>query len=290
MDLAWLPLALTAALSTAVVDALSKNYFSDLRAFEMGLIRLAYASPCLVAGLFLVPRPELDTTFWLCIAAGLPLEVTALLCYMRAIKVSPLSLTVPFLAFTPAFVILTGYLFLGEVLTWRGILGIALVVAGSYVLNLSRAREQWLAPITAVFREQGSWLMLLTSFIFSFTATIGKVAILHSSPPFFGVTYFLCLLVLMLLIAPAVPGVRAGNLFLRPLPAAMVGLATAVVVFSHTLAISLVEAAYMLSVKRTSLLFGVVLGGLVFRETRIRERLLGASIMLTGVFLIALSS
>lgn len=287
--MSWLLLALTAALATAVVDTLSKKYFSDLTAFEMGLIRLAYAFPFLAAGFLLVPRPELDAVFWRCLAVGLPLEVTALLCYMRAIKVSPLSLTVPFLAFTPAFVIVTGYLFLGEVLTPQGILGIALVVAGSYALNLSRAREQWLAPIFAVFHEQGSWLMLLTSFIFSFTATLGKVAILHSSPLFFGVTYFLLVLGLMLLVSPAVPGVRAGNLLLRPRHGLMVGLATAFMVFSHTHAISLVEAAYMLSVKRTSLLFGVVLGGLVFRETRIRERLLGASIMLAGVFLIALS-
>jgi drug/metabolite transporter (DMT)-like permease len=273
-----------------VVDTLSKKYFSDLTAFEMGLIRLAYAFPFLATGFLFIPRPDLDAVFWTCFAAGLPLEVTALLCYMRAIKVSPLSLTVPFLAFTPAFVILTGYLFLGEVLTPRGILGIGLVAAGSYVLNLSDARKQWLAPILAVFREQGSWLMLLTSFIFSFTATLGKVAILHSSPPFFGVTYFLSVLGLLLLISPFVPGVRAGNLFLRPRHGLVVGLATATVVFSHTYAISLVEAAYMLSIKRTSLLFGVVLGGLVFRETRIRERLLGALIMLTGVFLIALSS
>ncbi|MCF8061293.1 MAG: DMT family transporter [Deltaproteobacteria bacterium] len=287
--MAWLLLALTAALATAVVDTLSKKFFSDLTAFEMGLIRLVYALPCLVAGFVLIPRPELDAVFWTCIAVGLPLEVTALLCYMRAIKVSPLSLTVPFLAFTPAFVILTGYLFLGETLSLQGILGIALVVVGSYVLNLSHARERWLAPIFAVFREQGSWLMLLTSFIFSFTATLGKVAILHSSPPFFGVTYFLCVLGLMLLISPAVPGVRAAHLFLRPGPAMIIGLSTAVMVFSHTYAISLVEAAYMLSIKRTSLLFGVILGGLVFREVRIRERLLGAFIMLTGVFLIALS-
>ncbi len=287
--LTWFFLALTAALSTAAVDTLSKKFFSDLTAFEMGLIRVAYALPCLAGGFLLVPRPELDATFWVCLGVGLPLEVTAMLLYMRAIKVSPLSLTVPFLAFTPAFVILTGYLFLGEVLTAQGVTGIGLVVIGSYVLNLSRARERWLAPVTAVFREQGSWLMLLTGFIYSFTATLGKMAILHSSPPFFGVTYFLCVLGLMLLLCPFVPGARLKHLVRRPVPGLFVGLSTSAMVFSHTMAISLVEAAYMLAIKRTSLLFGVILGAVVFRETRIRERFLGVSIMLAGVFLIVLS-
>lgn len=286
----WMILALSAALCTAATDTLSKRFFSGFKAFEMALIRLVYAGPVLVIALLLLPRPELDLTFWTCIAAALPLEVAALLCYMQAIKVSPLSLTVPFLSFTPAFIILTGYLFLDEVLSTSGILGIGCIVVGSYVLNLTRAREQWIMPFIAVFREPGSRLMLLTSFIYAFTATLGKVAILHSSPPFFGVTYFLCLLALMLLLFPWVPGVRARNLIARPLPGMATGMASAAMVFSHTLAISLVEAAYMISIKRTSLLFGVLFGAIVFHESHIRERLLGASIMLAGVFLIALSS
>ena len=286
----WFFMALVAAGGSAASDTLTKKFFSDFHSFEMGLIRLVYAAPFLLAGFLLVPRPPLDTTFWLCVGVNLPLETAALLCYMRAIKVSPLSLTIPFLAFTPAFVILTGRLFLGEVLNPPGLLGIGLVVTGSYVLNLSQARSRWFAPIAAVFREQGSWLMLITGFLFSFTATLGKVGILHSSPPFFAVTYFSCLLFLMLLLAPFIPGVRFRNLIARPLPALACGVAAGVMIFSHYLAISLVEAAYMLSVKRMNLLFGVILGALVFHETRIRERLTGALIMIAGVFLIGLFS
>jgi len=286
----WLTMSLAAALSAAATDTLTKRFFSDLKSFEMALIRLIYSAPILVIALLLLPRPDLDATFWLCIATALPLELTALLCYMEAIKVSPLSLTVPFLSFTPAFIILTGYLFLDEVLSASGILGIACIVAGSYVLNLTRAREQWIMPFLSIFRERGSWLMLLTSLIYAFTATLGKVGILHSSPHFFGVTYFLCLLLLMLLLFPWFSGVSARNLIARPLPGIATGTASAAMVFSHTLAISLVEAAYMISIKRTSLLFAVVFGAIVFHETHIRERLLGAAIMMAGVLLIALSS
>jgi len=59
-------------------------------------------------------------------------------------------------------------------------------------------------------------------------------------------------------------------------------------IFSHTLAISLIQAAYMISVKRTSLLFGVLLGAILFKEREIRERLTGAGIMMCGVLLIGL--
>jgi drug/metabolite transporter (DMT)-like permease len=52
------------------------------------------------------------------------------------------------------------------------------------------------------------------------------------------------------------------------------------------MAIAQVEAAYMIAVKRLSLLFGVLYGAWWFGEENIRERLAGAAIMIAGVFLI----
>ncbi|MBW1850963.1 MAG: EamA family transporter [Deltaproteobacteria bacterium] len=284
----WFFLALTAALSQAGNDAISKRFFSDLTAYEMGLIRLLYALPYLLAGLIFVPCPPLDKTFWLCIAFALPLELIAFLCHMRAIKISPLSLTLPFLAFTPAFVILTGFFILNETLNIHGILGIILIAIGSYAMNLSAVRRQWLSPVMAIFKEQGSWLMLLTALIYSFTATIGKLAITHSSPQFFAVTYFLFFTILVISLYPVIPRAKPTNLFKKPLPCIAAGMMLAAMIFSHTYAISLIEAAYMLSVKRTSILFGVFFGALLFKEGKIRERLLGTSVMMCGVLIIGL--
>jgi drug/metabolite transporter (DMT)-like permease len=284
----WFILSLTAALSQAVNDAISKRFFSNLTAYEMGLIRLFYALPFLVVGFFIVPHPPLDKTFWLCLVCGLPLELVAFLCYMRAIKVSPLSLSVPFLAFTPAFVILTGFLILGETLNACGVTGIVLIVVGSYILNLSSARQEWLAPFAAILKEPGSWLMVLTALIYSLTATLGKLAILHSSPQFFGVTYFLIFTLLLIAIFPLIREAKIINIFKKPIQGTVSGTVLAIMIFSHTLAISLIQAAYMLSVKRSSLLFGVLLGALLFKEKKIKERLFGASIMMGGVLMIGL--
>jgi drug/metabolite transporter (DMT)-like permease len=62
----------------------------------------------------------------------------------------------------------------------------------------------------------------------------------------------------------------------------------AVMVLTHFLAIERVEAAYMIAVKRTSLLFGILYGALLFRERRLGRNLLAGSLMLAGVALIAL--
>ncbi|HNR51487.1 MAG TPA: DMT family transporter [Deltaproteobacteria bacterium] len=282
----WFFLALTAAFSLATADALTKKHFSRLSAYEMGITRLTYTLPWLALALFFIPWPRLDRTFFLAFGAALPLEVLAFLCYMRAIKVSPLSLTLPFLAFTPIFIILTGRLILGETVTPLGLAGILCIVIGAYFLNLSQARAGLLQPFKAIFREPGSALMLLVSFIYSLTSTLGKLAVLHSNPYFFGVSYYIVFALLMLSFLPLMKGARAENLLKNPKAGLMVGVFMALMVISHMLAISLVEAAYMIAIKRTSLLFGVLYGAWLFRETKITERLTGAAVMTAGVLLI----
>ena len=78
------------------------------------------------------------------------------------------------------------------------------------------------------------------------------------------------------------PGVKIGNLVKRPFSGIMASIVLAIMIFSHTLAISLIQAAYMLSVKRSSLLFATIFGAIFFKEENIKKRLLGASIMMAG--------
>jgi len=286
----WLPLSLIAAFTLATTDAMTKRFFSGLSPYEMAMVRLTYTLPWLIGSLFFIPLARPDGFYYLAVASAAPLEICALYCYMKAIKVSPLSLTLPFLAFTPAFIILTGRIMLGEQLSLMGVAGIILIVIGSYCLNISSVKGGLFAPIRAIFKEYGSRFMLLVSFIYSITSVIGKIGVLHSNPYFFGSTYFIALTLLMTVLMPFMPGRTLKRLTGFPMKGMILGAIYAVMVFSHMLAISQVEAAYMISVKRVSLLFGILYGAWWFREERIGERLLGAVIMLTGVFLIGFSS
>lgn len=283
----WFFLSLLAALGLATADALTKRFFSDLSAYRMGVVRILSTAPWMVLALLFLPPAVPDRTFWLAIAAALPLELAAFFLYMRALKLSPLSLSLPFLAFTPVFMILTGRFILGESIRPGGALGILLIVFGAYVLNLSKMKSGLLGPIRAVIREPGSWIMLLVSFIYSLTAPIGKVAILHSNPWFFAAVYNLVLSVVIVSLWPvAAGGAGARGIFGKPGPMLLIGFAAAVENLAHMMAIAQVEAAYMIAVKRLSLLFGVLYGAWWFGDHNIRERLAGAAIMILGVFLI----
>lgn len=286
----WLPLSLLAAFTLATTDALTKRFFSDLSPYEMAMVRLLYTLPWLIVLLFFIPIVTPHTGYFIAVAAAVPLEICALYCYMKAIKVSPLSLTLPFLAFTPAFIILTGRILLRERLNFMGIIGVTLIVTGSYCLNISSVKGGLFAPVKAVFREQGSWLMLLVSLIYSITSVLGKIGVMNSNPYLFGSTYFIVLSLVMTALVPLSPGTSVKKLTKKPIKGIMLGAVYAIMVFSHMLAISQVEAAYMVSVKRLSLLIGIFYGAWWFREERIGERLFGAVIMFAGVFLIGFFS
>lgn len=288
----WLYLSLLCAFSLASADAATKAWLGDYRARELTLVRFGTTglvlSP-LIAGIG--PLAELPPEFWLWIAALVPLEMAAMLLYMRAIRDHPLSLTLPYLAFTPVFVILTGYLLLGERIDREGALGILLVVAGAWLLNQRHARfadwRSWGAPLAAILHQPGSRAMLGVALLYSLTATMGKGAIQYMAPERFGAFYF-ALLALTSVFLFALPQPRIlVRLWRRPWAVIAVSLLNGAMVYTHFLALQKVEVAYMIAVKRTSLLFGILFGALFFKERGLGIHLLAGALMLGGVFLIA---
>jgi len=255
------------------------------------LVRFGVTGVLLLPLLFLQTWPDLPLAFWGWVAALLPLEILAMWLYMHAIRQSPLSLTLPYLAFTPVFNIATGYLFLGESVNRNGLAGILLVVCGAWLLNLDAARAgrtlSVLAPFRAIVREQGSRLMLGTAALYSLTSVLGKGALQYTSPQFFAPFYFVLLgfTATILFTSRDMRSWSAAGRNVRP--HLLVGIFMAGMVLAHFYAIEHVEVAYMIAVKRTSLLFGLLYGAWLFGETGLVRNLVAAAFMISGVYLIA---
>lgn len=284
----WCMLALATALSVSTGDALTKKFFGRFSPLEMAVAASLYSLPFLFVTLPFIPIPALGHGFWWIVCVVVPLDTIAFYLYMKAIKLSPLSLSIPFLSFTPVFMLATGFLVLDEIPNQWGLVGILLVVAGSYLLHASELKHGYMAPFRAVLKEPGSVLMLIVSMLFSVLAVLGKKAILLSSPLFFGFFFLASLDVIALMFFPVLGKIRWKSLLKRPWKGLSVGLMLYVHVLFHALAISMVEAVYMISVKRTSILFSVVYGRILFQESEIRNRLLGAFLMFLGVVCITL--
>jgi drug/metabolite transporter (DMT)-like permease len=281
----WVALALICALSLATADALTKRALGGTGEYVVGWLRLMFTIPALALLLPFIEAPALDGTFYRAFASALPFEVLAFVLYIKALRASPLSLTLPFLAFTPVFLVVTAYVIAGEAVSPRGAAGILLIAAGSYLLNFRDIGEGLLAPIKAIAREKGSVMMLAVAAIYSITSSLGKVAITHSSPLFFGATYFI---VFPLAYTPfALSGLKGARVSGRELRTMLlVGVLNAVMVSTHMLAMSMTKVAYMISVKRSSLIFSVLYGYVLFNEDISGYRALGVVMMFAGFVLV----
>lgn len=284
----WFFLSLLTAIFVATSDALSKVALKDCDAETIAWVRWAFALPFLLCFLPFIEIPELDWQFQVAVFSAIPLEIAAIILYMQAIKISPLSLTIPFLALTPVFLIITSFILLGELPDSSGIAGILFIAVGAYLLNIEKFREGIWGPLKHIMREKGSVLMILVAFIYSITSNLGKVAILHSSPLFFAICYTF---LLALFLTPFVlfrKRKERASLKARPALLVMIGLTYALMLICHFHAISLIEVAYMISIKRTSMVFSVIYGWLIFKEENISQRFLGSAVMAAGVALILL--
>jgi drug/metabolite transporter (DMT)-like permease len=286
----WITLSLLTAFAVATQDAWVKRHFGHLSAYHMLAFPCFFSLPMFCIGLYFVEVPRLDATFYGAFAVSIPLNGVAFFLHMQAIRVSPLSLTVPYLSFTPVFMIVTGFVFLSEIPNRWGASGIFIVCLGSYILNLDIQNWSLLAPIKAVFKETGSWMMLMVALMYSFAAVIGKLAIIHSSPFFFAFTFFIVLNTCILVFMTALGLITLRFLLQAPITGFVAGLLLFCHALFHNWAIALTKAAYMISVKRLSVLFGVIYGGLFFKESHIWMRLGGSLLMLAGAVVIILKA
>lgn len=115
------------------------------------------------------------------------LNVVANVLFVTAIKVSPLSLTIPLLSFTPVFTTVLAVPMLGEVPGGWEVVGIVLVVVGALGLHMAPGRGPNPIEMARAFvRERGSVMMAGVALLWSVTPPLDKLAITRSSPAFHG--------------------------------------------------------------------------------------------------------
>jgi len=213
--------------------------------------------------------------------------------YVQSVTMSPLSLTIPYLSFTPVISALIGVFALGEIPTPRGFTGIALVVVGALLLHTGdggRFRDLICAPL----REPGSWRMLVVAGIFGVTTVLDKIAIRHGSEPLLGLALTLgssvilaCALCLRSSLMPnqGLPESGERKPWKEPL-LYLAALVAGVAVLSQFFAYSYLFVSYVETIKRAGGLFSVLIGTIIFREGNLFRRLPAAALMVLGIVLI----
>lgn len=291
----WAIYALLSAFFAATSDPVAKKSLKNgVDEYIVGWATILFSTPflaifCFHPGAAFSLNPSLLKT----LALVMPFEIAATVLYYRALRLTDISLSVPFIALTPIFVCLTGFILLGEKVRGTGIAGIILITVGVYSINIKDARSGPAHPIFAIFRNKGSLYMVVVAILFSVTSAMSKKAMLFSTPEAIPFIYNLSLSITMLPVVlyrmATVPASRPKKSLGTLLLFCLLGLLAAFSSIFYFKSVSLTNVAYAISIKRLSLLMSVGYGWLFFRERDIHIRLTSTLCMVLGVALIALS-
>ena len=207
---------------------------------------------------------------------------------VKALEKGELSVLGPINAYKSIVGLLVGMVLLKEMPNLWGILGIGLIIYGSYfVLDTTDEKFSW-ALLRKKEIQYRLWAMILTAI----EAVFIKKIILASSPTiafiswcWFGALFsFLLLLFYQLNIRAEIRRVEKGNISRYLLLVVCIGTMqfTTNYVFDH------MPVAYALSLFQLSVIVSVLLGHRYFKETDIRKKLIGSAIMIAGSVVIIL--
>jgi drug/metabolite transporter (DMT)-like permease len=300
----WFPLALLGALSQATYSYSVKVLLRWIPPFLLAGYSFLAASLVLFSLILASGIPPLGPGLVPAVAATVIINTVATILFYRALSTTDLSLCVPMLAFTPVFLILTSFVILGEIPSPAGAFGIVLVAAGAFLLTRKSGHGQsasLLTPFLTLRRDRGVRSMLVVAFLYSLSVNYDKEVVLNSSPLFGSALILFLLAIIFLLIA-----VSAGTTWSftaqepDPVPShppfpysrfftvGAVGMMLALEGISINTAYTMAIVPYVITIKRLSIFFSVLFGGLLLHEQYIRGRMFGAVVMIAGAVVIGL--
>lgn len=299
--MSWTLPALLAAVLAALDATLLRRFAGDLPPARMVAYPVFWSLPPFLVLLAVRGLPDLPAPFWLATLVAVPVNMAGHLLTAWAVRLSPVSRTVPYLCFSPAFVVLHEYLLLGVAPRPAGVAGVLLVVAGSWVLNAGNDAEdaaahvanpaargaggavrrgrgvlaRLLRPFRTLATERGSRIMLGVALLWSLGSVLNRQMVLHATPAVAGGVFFAIYGPVMLAALVLFGGVRPRMLLDRPLRGATMGAVLFLAAYAHFTAMSLTTAANMIAVKRLDGVFAVLMDKLadgVRGVRRARER------------------
>ena len=285
----WIILALFSAFLTAVVSIIDKKILLREHAMEFSAI-FSLTNAILV--LFFIPFVD----FHIKLADLLFIYLVSwfgtlgFLFSIKAIRHMQLSSLLPFVNFSPVIAALLGVLFLNEVLNLKQWTGIILLLAGGYVLetrNVANYREFF----RNIIRSKSLHYLFLALLFYSFTAIADRyiiTKITDNNTYLFFVLIFIAFNFFLMssLFYGGIKDMKRGlvkhwKLFV------FAGFLTFIYRVSYIYSLSLADdLASVLSLKRLSVLFGVVLAGSFLHEKGLGKKIIATLIMLVGVALL----
>ena len=269
-------------------DSRKKILFKE-RALSLSLI-LALFNLILVIPFFFFIEYDLVTSSGLLVLFFKSiLGAFAFLFTIKGIKNLDISKALPLLVLTPGLVAFFAFIMLGEPLKLIEIGGMVLLLGGTYILQL-RKKEEILEPIKESLKPRGNHYIILALILFTITSILDKAILKNYNVPLNAFMAFQHLFFAIIFTFLAIMYSRNVNLEksfkLSWKLISTLAVITIIYRYSYLYAVKIAPVALVLSIKRISVFFAVLIGGKLFKDLSLKRRAIATAIMILGAVLI----
>jgi drug/metabolite transporter (DMT)-like permease len=287
----WFAVAIISALLSAFAAITQKKVLFNLGALEfsflLSIVNLVFSIPFF----FFIDYETINTLNLSILFAKSLIGVAAFLCVMISLKNLEISNALPLLALTPGFVAVFAFLILGESLKSLEVIGLVLLIVGSFILESKNIKE-FVFPFNIFLRSKYHRFIILALLLFTASSILDKLLLikLNLSPislTAFQHLYFAIIFSLIYFFFKRKEAVTPVNIKKDNLGwIALISVLTIGYRYTQIVAVSLASVALVLAIKRTSVFWATVIGGKLFNDKDLLKRSIAAILILLGAILI----
>ena len=289
----WYWLALSSALLSAFAAILQKKALNEINALNFTVIVSVFVA---LFSTFLIGKVDLSTagSYSMLVLFGKSIiNATAFLCIMIALKNLEISRALPVLAASPMTVALLAFILLGESLSLTEVLGMVLIVLGTYVLELKK-NENIIAPFRVFVESKYHRIILIALGLMSLSAILDKLLLTSFKlPPLTFLVMQNYFFLIIFLLYRFLSGLKNRNEKLFKgvsknilIIIVLIAIATIGYRWTQIEATKLGPVGLVIAVKRLSVLFAVLIGAKLFKEENYLRKVLATLTIVAGALLI----
>lgn len=287
----WFAIALLSAFLSAFAAITQKKVLFNIGALEfsflLSLMNLLFSIPFF----FFIDYGTINSYNLTILFIKSVIGVGAFLCVMLSLKNLEISNALPLLALTPGFIAVFAFIFLGESLKLQEVIGLAVLIVGTYLLESQKVKEIFY-PFSVFLRSKYHRFVILALLLFTASSILDKLLLvkLKLSPvslTAFQHIYFAILFSVIYFIfkkknEPVTNHISKANFSWI----ALISILTIGYRFTQVAAIGMASVALVLAVKRTSVFWATIVGGKIFSDKDLLKRSIAAILILAGAILI----
>ncbi|MDP3917368.1 MAG: EamA family transporter [Nanoarchaeota archaeon] len=294
----WQTLVLGTIIFTAIGSIIHKKTLFKEHAMEFSAVFTIFMA---IISLFLWPYTNFDfpAHYWWLMLFLIVLSSIAFLYVSKATRHMEISESSPLFTFGPVITAVLGFIFLEESLLPRQIFGILLMFAGSYILELKSKKsikKELLTPFKSIARSRYIRYIILALILYAVTDIIGRYMLDTENHTSIEPLTFLFILhigiaitmfIFISIFHDGIKGIYHGIKTSWAWIALMVGILFISRLFLvYAITIPMAKIALVVALRRSSVIITTFLGGELFHEKHLMQKILAAVIMVIGILLL----